>query len=109
MQREDSDFFVSSTSSRSNRRVFRVKTDSLDSRIMLIPSCHSIHRLERKQQQPIIIPPSGNHIMIRRYPQSTNLLFMRLISINFRVHPPVLNRDVTVLAASDDQVVRATY
>jgi hypothetical protein len=89
--------------------VFRVKTDSFDGSIMLIPSGHPIHSFEWKQQQPIIIAASGNHIMIGRDPQSTNLLFMRLIPIHFGVHPPVLNRHVTVLAACDNQVVGAAY
>jgi hypothetical protein len=45
---EDSDFFVSSASSRCYRRVLGVKTDRFDSGIMLIPSSHPIHSFERK-------------------------------------------------------------
>lgn len=76
---------------------------------MLVPGHHPVHIPQREQKQLVVIPPSRNHLPVGRYPKAADLLLVGLVSEHLRISSIVLYGDVSVLAACDDQVVRAAY
>lgn len=109
VQGKYSNLFVGCSTSWSNRLMLGIETYGLDSCIVFIPACHSIHSLKRKQQKSIIVSSCCDHVIILRNSKSTDFLLMGLISKNLRTHAIVLNCYVSIFTSSYNQVVRATY
>lgn len=109
IQRKYSNFFVGCSTSWSYRLMLGIETYGLYSCIVLVPACHSIHSLKRKQQKSIIVSSCCDHVIILRNSKSTDFLLMGLISENLRTHTIVLNCYIPIFTSSNNQVVRATY